>query len=166
MLFETCPGVTWSFPVVMTSFPVHPGCHGNISGPVTSFPGLASIPCSAELSVPVPKNRPRGQTGHVGQIRLSDWLKFEMLASDWLPGKPTPFTTLLLPQKTDILNSNSTRIEGPHGNQPRLMWLPLLILEFIFYLFIYLFIHLSCGDNVKCCMKFSWFEFVGNEEGT
>ena len=93
MLFETRPAVTWSFPVAMTSFPVHPGCHGNISGPVTSFPVLASIPCSAELSVPVPKNRPRGQTGHVGQIRLSDWLKFEMLASDWLPGKPTPFTT-------------------------------------------------------------------------
>ena len=47
----------------------------------------------------------------------------------------------LLPQKTDILNSNSTRIEGPHENQPRLMWLPLLILEFIFYLFMYLFIY-------------------------
>ena len=69
------------------------GCHGNISGPVTSFPVPASIPCSAELSGPVPKNRPRGRGGHVGQIRLSDWLKFEILASDWSGAKPGPYTT-------------------------------------------------------------------------
>ena len=73
------------------------GCHGN----VTSFPVLASIPRSAELSGPVTKNRPPGQTGHVGQIRLSDWLKFEILASDWSGLKPTPFTT------SDITNASS-----------------------------------------------------------
>ena len=64
-----------------------------ISGPVTSFPVPASIPCSAELLVPVPKNRPHGQPGHVGQIRLSDWSKFVILCSDWSVTKPTPFTT-------------------------------------------------------------------------
>ena len=66
------------------------GCHGN----VTSFPVLASIPCSAELSVPVTKNRPRGRAGHVTQIRLSDWLKFEILPSDWSGLQPTPYTTV------------------------------------------------------------------------
>ena len=71
-----------------------------ISGPVTSFPVLASIPCSAELSVPVPPKQPPGQAGHVGQIRLSDWLKFEMLASDWSVCKPTPYTTPVFPRFT------------------------------------------------------------------
>ena len=65
------------------------GCHGNVA----SFPVLASIPCSAELSVPVTKNRPRGRAGHVTQIRLSDWLKFEILPSDWSGLQPTPYTT-------------------------------------------------------------------------
>ena len=40
-----------------------------------------------------PKNRPHGQPGHVGQIRLSDWSKFVILRSDWSVTKPTPFTT-------------------------------------------------------------------------
>ena len=46
-------------------------------------------------SVLVLQKRPHGQTGHVGQIRLSDWLKFPILPSDWLVTKPTPFTTFL-----------------------------------------------------------------------
>ena len=29
----------------------------------------------------------------MGQIRLSDWLKFEILASDWSLAKPMPYTT-------------------------------------------------------------------------
>ena len=78
--------------------------HDVISGPVTSFPVPASIPCPTALSVPVPKTRPHGQTGHVGQIRLSDWLKFEILPSDWLRAKPTPCTTsLTLPKLTSQL---------------------------------------------------------------
>ena len=40
-----------------------------------------------------PQKYPPGQACHVGQIRLSDWLKFEMLASDWSVPKPTPCTT-------------------------------------------------------------------------
>ena len=40
-----------------------------------------------------PQKQPPGQAGHVGQIRLSDWLKFEMLRSDWSSAKPLPFTT-------------------------------------------------------------------------
>ena len=40
-----------------------------------------------------PPKKPPGQACHVGQIRLSDWLKFEMLRSDWSVTKPTPFTT-------------------------------------------------------------------------
>jgi len=39
------------------------------------------------------------------------------------PGCPV----FLLPQKPTSPNFNSTRIEDPHENQQRLMWLPLLI---------------------------------------
>ena len=46
-------------------------------------------------SVPVPKNRPHDQAGHVGQIRLSDWLKFEILPSDWSVCILTPCTTIV-----------------------------------------------------------------------
>ena len=73
--------------------------HDVISGPVTSFPLPASIPCPTALglvppnSVPDLQNRPHGQNGHVGQIRLSDWLKFPMLRSDWSGAKPLPLTT-------------------------------------------------------------------------
>ena len=49
---------------------------------------------SPNPSVPVSK-KPRSRAGHVGQIRLSDWSKFEILRSDWLLAKPTPFTTLI-----------------------------------------------------------------------
>ena len=46
-------------------------------------------------SVPDLKKRPHGKAGHVGQIRLSDWLKFEILQSDWSGPKPTPCTTFM-----------------------------------------------------------------------
>ena len=42
-----------------------------------------------------PQNWPHGQPGHVGQMRLSDWSKFEMLRSDWSVLKPRTFTTRL-----------------------------------------------------------------------
>ena len=47
----------------------------------------------ARPSPPDLQKRPHGQTGHVGQIRLSDWLKFRILPSDWFVAKPTPLTT-------------------------------------------------------------------------
>ena len=74
------------------------GCHGN----VTSFPVLASIPCSAERSGPVTKIDLTVKPGHVGQIRLSDWLKFEILPSDWSGLKPTPYTTVHFLQNTAV----------------------------------------------------------------
>ena len=62
------------------------GCHDVISGPSLD-------PMLGRALGTSPQKYPHGQACHVGQIRLSDWLKFEMLRSDWLPGKPTPFTT-------------------------------------------------------------------------
>ena len=68
------------------------GCHDVISGPsLDPMPDRARP--SPNPSVPVPPKRPHGQPCHVGQIRLSDWLKFPMLQSDWLGAKPTPLTT-------------------------------------------------------------------------
>ena len=43
--------------------------------------------------VPDLQKRPHGQPCHVGQIRLSDWLKSQILRSDWSVAKPTPCTT-------------------------------------------------------------------------
>ena len=40
------------------------------------------------------------------------------------------------PQKSSSPNSNLTKIEDPHENQLRLMWLPLLILFFIYCFFL------------------------------
>ena len=68
----------------MTSFPL----------PVTSFP----VPKPGAQCIrlePRPQKYPPGQPCHVGQMRLSDWLKFSILRSDWLSAQPTPFTTQL-----------------------------------------------------------------------
>ena len=43
-----------------------------------------------------PQNWPRGRAGHVTQIRLFDWSKFEMVRSDWSGAKPLPCTTRVL----------------------------------------------------------------------
>ena len=67
-------------------------------------PSLDPMPDRARPSPPIParkafasnpdlQKRPHGQAGHVGQIRLSDWLKFPFLLSDWSVLKPTPCTT-------------------------------------------------------------------------
>ena len=56
-------------------------------------PMLGRAHPSPSLLVPDLQKRPHSQTGHVGQIRLSDWLKFQILRSDWLGGKPMPLTT-------------------------------------------------------------------------
>ena len=44
-----------------------------------------------------------------------------LLVLDFSPGSPV----FLHPQKPTFPNSSSTRIEGPHENQLRLIWLPL-----------------------------------------
>ena len=54
------------------------------------------------------QKRPPGQACHVGQIRLSDWLKFEMLPSDWLGAKPTPCTT---PTISEIYRKKSITLQ-------------------------------------------------------
>ena len=75
------------------------GCRDVISGPQ---PRSHARPRSVLVSLTRramhhasarPQKYPPGQACHVGQIRLSDWLKFEMLRSDWLGPKPTPCTT-------------------------------------------------------------------------
>ena len=58
-------------------------------------PSLRNPARNALPSVPVPKNRPHGQAGHVGQIRFSDWLKFQILPSDWSVCILTPYTTVI-----------------------------------------------------------------------
>ena len=68
------------------------GCHDVISAPSLDPMSDRARP-SPNPSVPIPQKRPHGQPGHVGQIRRSDWLKFEMLQSDWLSAKPMPSTT-------------------------------------------------------------------------
>ena len=48
-----------------------------------------------------PQNWPRGQPGHVGQIPLSDWSKFQILCTDWSGAKPTHCTTVFGSWKRD-----------------------------------------------------------------
>ena len=108
MLFETCPSachVISSAPIpllatcdVISGSSRLPWQHFRfddvISGP--SLDPMHDRAPSPNPSVPVPKKRHHGQAGHVGQIRLSDWLKFEMLRSDWSGSKPTPYITNIL----------------------------------------------------------------------
>ena len=44
-----------------------------------------------------------------------------------------PGSLVFLPTETNTPNSNSTRIEDPHENQLRLMWLPLYFDVFFFF---------------------------------
>ena len=92
--------LTWPhfrfIPVVMATFPV---VDDVISGPQ---PRSHARPRSVLVSLTrramhysryqSPKSAARPH-GHVGHMRLSDWLTKKILRSDWLSVKPTPCTT-------------------------------------------------------------------------
>ena len=78
-----------SFPARSRHFRSQPRSHARTRSrrvPTTSAQSITLVP---DL-----QKQMRGRAGHVGQMRLSDWSKFEILLSDWSVRRPTPCTTL------------------------------------------------------------------------
>ena len=114
---------------------------------VTSFPPLSSFPpplaARTRLKLgPRCLKCPHGQKSHVTHIRLSDWLKFEILRSDWL----APYSPIVLLAKSSLtetlycLNSSSKK------------WTTLSLKQDMFRPFnhhLQLRIHLKAGLNFK-----------------